>query len=124
MEEFYIDVQLNRGLVRLQVDEVPPEEWDVPYAPQFIVEFHNGAAFITLTLRLEHGQWYDSNSRYNSEEQHPHYLDADDWNPYYQGPLDHEEINEVGRAIARHMIVHLQAYMGLFIPAFPDPAVN
>ncbi|GAA4092820.1 hypothetical protein [Mucilaginibacter panaciglaebae] len=125
MEEFYIDVKLNRGMVRLQVDEVPPEQWDLPFMPQFIVEYHNGHEFVTLTLRLEQGKWHDNNTRFN-DDTYLRYFDSrpDNWDPYYQSPLDLDEINSIGSAIARHMIVHLQAYMGLFVPTFPCPEIN
>jgi len=126
MEEFYVDVELNRGLTRFQVDEVPPEEWDLPYTPQFIVEFHNGKNFITLTLRLEQGQWFDCNTRFRNDDFHLNNFDlsANTWNPEYQSPLCQDEINRLGMAIASHMVVLLQAYMGLFTPVFPSPAVN
>lgn len=125
MEEFYIDVALNRGMVRLQVDEVPPEQWDLPFVPQFIVEYHNGREFVTLTLRLEQGKWFDNNVRFD-DDAYLHYFDTrpDSWDPYYHSPLEQDEINNIGSAIARHMIVHLQAYMALFVPTFPCPEVN
>ena len=112
-------------MVRLQVDEVPPEQWDLPFVPQFIVEYHNGHEFVTLTLRLEQGKWFDNNTRFN-DDAYLRYFDSrpDNWDPYYQSPLDQDEINNIGGAIARHMIVHLQAYMGLFVPAFPCPEAN
>lgn len=126
MEEFYIDVQLNKGTARLQVDEVPPEEWDMPYTPQFIIEFHDGKGFITLTLQLEKGKWYDRSSRVSDGDWHLRYfeLGPDAFNPDYQSPLYQEEIDEIGRAISRHMVVMLNAYMSLFVLTFPDPAVN
>jgi hypothetical protein len=125
MEEFYIDVKLNHGMVRLQVDEVPAEQWDIPYMPQLIVEFHDGREFVTLTLRLEQGKWYDNNTHLN-EDEYLRYFESrpDNWDPYYQSPLGREEINQIGNAIARHMIVHLQAYMSLFVAAFPCPEAN
>ncbi len=126
MEEFYVDVQLNLGMARLQVDEVPPEQWDMPYIPQFIIEFYNGKGFITLTLQLEKGKWHDRNMRTSGEDWHLRYfeLGADAWNPDYQSPLYQEEIDRIGEAISRHMIVMLNAYMSLFVLTFPDPSVN
>ena len=126
MEEFYIDVKLNRGMVRLQVDEVPAEQWDLPFVPQFIVEYHNGREFVTLTLRLEQGKWFDNNISTEDDTYYMRYFDGrpDSWDPHYQSPLEQEEINNIGSAIARHMIVHLQAYMGLFVPTFPCPEIN
>jgi hypothetical protein len=126
MEAFYIDVELSRGITRIQVDEVSPEQWDMPYTPQFIIDFHNGKGFITLTLQLEQGKWYDRNSRVSEDDFHIHYFEPgpDSGNPNYQSPLSESAIREIGRAIARHMIVQLTAYMGMFIPAFPTPTLN
>jgi len=126
MNEFYIDVQLNAGITRLQVDEVPPEQWDMPYIPQFIIDFHNGREFITLTLQLEKGTWYDRNMRTSGDDWHLRYfeLGTDAWNSDYQSPLCREEIDRIGQAISRHMIVMLNAYMSLFVLTFPDPSVN
>ncbi|GAB3934901.1 hypothetical protein [Mucilaginibacter myungsuensis] len=126
MEVFYIDVELDRGLTRFQVDEVPPEQWDMPHTPQFIVEYHNGREWVILILRLEKGKWYDRNSRLHGDEQHLNHfsLNADTWSPEYQSPLNQLEIESIGRAVSRHMVVLLQAYMGLFVPVFPKPAIN
>jgi hypothetical protein len=126
MEEFYIDVQLSLGTARLQVDEVPPEQWDMPFTPQFIIEFYNGRKFITLTLQLLHGKWYDRNSLLSDGDWHLQYFEADPnpCNSDYQSPLYQEEIDEIGQAISRHMIVMLSTYMGLFVPVFPKPEVN
>lgn len=120
MQEFYIDVELSRVLTRIQVDEVPPEEWDMPYTPQFIIEFHTGKGFITLTLQLEDGQWYDRSGRIPDDG--PAAVEACD--PYYQSPLTSQAIQTIGEAIGRHMIVHLTAYMGLFVPVFRTPTLN
>ena len=126
MEEFYIDVQLSRGLARLQVDEVPPEQWDMPYTPQFIIEYHNGKDFITITLQLEQGKWYDRNARTFEGDWHLRYfeLGTDVRNPNYASPLTQPEIDEIGQAISRHMVVMLNAYMTLFVDAFPNPKLN
>lgn len=126
MEVFYIDVELNRGLTRLQVDEVPPEQWDMPHTPQFYVEYHNGKEFTMIILRLEKGNWYDRNTRLHGDEYHLNHfsLNEDTWSPEYQSPLDRYEIDNIGRAISRHMVVMLQAYIGLFVPVFPWPAIN
>ncbi|WP_374951377.1 hypothetical protein [Mucilaginibacter sp.] len=126
MDEFYIDVTLSQGLTRIQVDEVSPEQWDMPYAPQFIIEFHNGKEFITLTMHLEDGKWYDRNKRISEDDKQLRYfeLNADNYNPYYQSPLNEDAIQLIGQAIGRHMLVHLTAYMALFIPVFPNPDLN
>ncbi|OOQ61915.1 hypothetical protein [Mucilaginibacter pedocola] len=123
MEEFYIDVELSRGLTRIQVDEVPPEQWDMPYTPQFIIEFRDGNEFITLTLQLEDGHWYDRSARLPDDD-YPRPPDAEPTDPYYQSPLTAQAIQAVGEAISRHMIVHLTAYMGLFVPVFRTPTLN
>ncbi|AMR33609.1 hypothetical protein A0256_20345 [Mucilaginibacter sp. PAMC 26640] len=124
MQEFYIDVELSQGVTRIQVDEVPPEQWDMPYAPQFIIEYHNGREFITLTLLLDQGKWYDRNSRITEDDSQLRYVDADSWNMAYQSPLGDGAVREIGEAIGRHMIVHLTAYMALFIPVFRAPGLN
>lgn len=126
MEEFYVDVQLNPGMARVQVDEVPPEQWDMPYIPQFIIEFHNGREFITLTLQLEKGRWFDRNTRTTGDDWHLRYfeLGTNTCNPDYQSPLYQEEIDRIGEGISRHMVVMLNAYMSLFVPVFPHPSVN
>jgi len=127
MEEFYIDVELSRGMTRIQVDEIPPEQWDMPYTPQFIIEFHNGLAFITLTLQLEDGRWYDRNTRLSDDDFHLRYFELgpdEAWNPDYQSPLPESAVARIGQAISRHMVVHLTAYMGLFVPVFREPTLN
>jgi hypothetical protein len=102
MQEFYLDVELNRGLTRIQVDEVPPEACAMPGSPQFIIEYHTAAGFLTLTLQLESGTW-------SVDEL---YL------------LSPDEVKAIGSAISNHMIVSLTAYMGLFIPQFRNPTLN
>lgn len=124
MQEFYIDVELSQGTTRIQVDEMPPEQWDMPYAPQFIVEYHNGREFITLTLLLEQGKWFDRNSRITEDDFQGHYAGPGSWNMGYQSPLSDTAAQEIGEAIGRHMIVHLTAYMALFIPVFRAPDLN
>jgi hypothetical protein len=126
MEEFYIDVELSQGITRIQVDEVPPEQWDMPFTPQFIIEFHNSNGFITLTLQLEQGNWYDRNTRVSDDDTYLRYTepDPDARNPDYQSPLSESAIRKIGQAIGRHMVVHLTAYMGLFIPVFREPTFN
>ncbi|MEO7214444.1 hypothetical protein [Mucilaginibacter sp.] len=126
MQEFYIDVGLSQGVTRIQVDEVPPEQWDMPYTPQFIVEFHNGKNFTTLTLQLEDGQWYDRNARVSEGDLYPRYAepDAETRDPYYKSPLTGQALQFIGEAIGRHMIVYLTAYMGLFVPVFRAPTLN
>jgi hypothetical protein len=126
MEEFYIDVELSRGMTRIQVNEVPPEQWDMASAPQFIIEFHNGAGFITLTLQLEQGQWYDRNTRLPDEDFHLRYfeLGSNAWNPDYRSPLTESAIIQIGQAISRHMVVQLMAYMDLFVPVFRERTLN
>jgi hypothetical protein len=122
METFYINVELSRGMTRIQVDEVPPEQWPMPYSPQFVIEYHNGQQFITLTLQLEQGQWYDLDTRVSEEDPHLLYFQA--CNPNYQSPLSEIAIREIGGAIGRHMVVHLCTYMGLFVPVFREPSLN
>lgn len=126
MEEFYINVELGRVMTRIQVDEVPPERWDMPNTPQFIIDFHNGRGFVTLTIQLDQGYWYDSNTRKTEDDFYLNQADPGDeaYDPYYQSPLSEATLQEIGRAIARHMIVLLTTYMGLFVPAFPTPTLN
>lgn len=126
MEEFYIDVKLSQGITRIQVDEVPPEQWDMPFSPQFIIEFYSAKECVTLTIQLEDGRWYDRNNRPSGDNLQLQYgQEAEkDWNLNYQSPLSSVTIQEIGEAIARHMIVHLTAYMALFIPVFRSPALN
>ena len=94
--------------------------------PQFTIEFHNGAGFITLTLQLEQGRWYDRHTRLPEEEFYLRYfeLGPDAWNPDYQSPLTESAIVRIGQAISRHMVVHLMAYMDLFVPVFRERTLN
>lgn len=125
MEEFYIDVKLSRGMTRIQVDEVPPEQWDLPYAPQFIIEYYNGREFITMMLQLEQGEWYDRNARVQDDDIQRYFEPVPDpHNADYESPLSVQAIHDIGQAISRHMVVHLTAYMGLFIPVFREPTLN
>ncbi|RYY52766.1 MAG: hypothetical protein EOO05_21640 [Chitinophagaceae bacterium] len=127
MQEFYIDVVLHRGATRVQVDEVPPESWAMPGTPQFIIEFHTPSGFLTLTLQLEGGNWYDRNTRLSEDDFHLRYFELgpdETWNPDYESPLSTEEIKAIGAAISNHMIVSLTAYMGLFVPQFRNPTLN
>lgn len=124
MQEFYIDVELSRGLTRIQVDEVPPEQWDAPTLPQFIVEFHNGEEFVMVTLQLDHGQWYDRKTRLPGDEVQLQGNDSDATGLFYHSPVTSAAIQHIGEAIARHMVVHLTAYLGLFVPVFSSPALN
>jgi hypothetical protein len=126
MEEFYIDVELSLGMTRIQVDEVPPEDWDIPFTPQFVIEFYDGQSFVTLTLQLEQGKWYDRDTRYTEEDFHNRYfeLGIKAQNSNYQSILSEANIVEIGEAISRHMVVHLTTYMGMFIPVFRTPTLN
>jgi hypothetical protein len=126
MEEFYIDVELRRGLTRIQVDEVSPEEWDMPYIPQFVIEFHTGQTFLTLTVHLENGAWYDRNTRLSDGDFHLRYfeLGPDAWNPGYQSPLSAEELKAIGIGISNYMIVRLTAYMSFFVSSFRNHTLN
>lgn len=105
MEEFYVDVELSRGMTRIQVDEVLPEHWDLPAIPQFIIEYYSDHEFVTLTIQLEDGAWTDRD--------HP-----------FSSVLSPSELLLVGRAISNYMVVRLTAYMGLFIPSFRNPTLN
>ncbi|TWR25218.1 hypothetical protein FPZ43_17255 [Mucilaginibacter pallidiroseus] len=118
MDEFYIDVKMGRRITRIQVDEVSPEQWDRPFSPQFIIEFHDGSGFVTVTLQLEDGKWYDRDSRLRENE------DVLNLDSAYSNPLSTLAIQEIGTAIGRHMVVHLTAYMGLFVPVFRTPTLN
>jgi hypothetical protein len=42
----------------------------------------------------------------------------------YNSPLSSLAIQDIGMAIGRHMVVHLTAYMGLFVPVFRTPTLN
>jgi hypothetical protein len=126
MEEFYIDIELSQGITRIQVEEIPPEQWDMPYTPQFIIEFYDTKQFVTLTLLLEQGKWYDRNTRIADDDFHLRYfeLGPDALNPNYQSPLTDAALQQIGRGIARHMVVMLTYYMGLFVPVFREPTFN
>jgi hypothetical protein len=126
MEEFYIDIPLSRGLTRIQVDVVPCEQWDVSYIPQFIIEYYSYDAFTTLTIQLEQGKWYDRNMRITEDDHYRKYFEIapDARDNSYQSPLSSENLQEIGVAISRHMVVHLTTYLGLFVPAFRNPALN
>lgn len=126
MEEFYIDIQLNQGITRIQVDEVPSEQWDVQIIPQFIIEYYSENKFTTLTIQLENGKWHDRNTRITEDEYYKRYfeLGQDACNPEYQSPLSPEALQAIGAAISRHMVVYLTTYLGLMVPAFRNPALN
>jgi len=126
MEEFYIEILLNKGMIRIQVQEVAPEQWDMPYTPQFALEYYAGKGFTTLTIRLEQGTWYDRNTRMSEDDFHLRYFELGDdaWNPDYQSPLADTELQEIGNAIASYMVVQLTAYMEFFIPSFRTPTLN
>jgi len=126
MEEFYIDVVLNKGMIRIEVQEVPSEQWDIPFTPQFVIDYYAGSGFTTFTIRLEEGIWYDRNTRGLDADMGLRYFEIGEeaWNPNYQNPLDEDELQKVGNAIARHMVVQLTAYMDLFIPSFRTPTLN
>nr|WP_067060803.1 hypothetical protein [Mucilaginibacter sp. L294] len=127
MEEFYIDVELSRGLTRIQVDEVPHGNWTMPGVPQFVVELYTGCGFLTLTLQLEDGTWYDRNSRLSEGDFYLRFFEQgpdEAFNPDYQSPLSPEELKAIGSAISNHMVVCLTAYMGLFILQFRNPTLN
>jgi len=126
MEEFYIDVELKRGLTRIQVEGITPEQWDIPYTPQFIIDYRTNEGFITFTIRLEDGKWYDRNTRILEDDFYLRYFELGDdaWNPDYQSPLSDSELQVIGNAISRHMVIQLTAYMGLFIPSFRTPTLN
>jgi hypothetical protein len=120
MEEFYIDIELTRGTSRIQVQEITAEHWDLLYTPQFVIEYYADKGFITFTICLEEGIWVDRNTRISENEYYLRYfeLGEDAWNPDYQSPLSHSELQELGNAIARHMVVQLSAYMSLFCHHF------
>jgi hypothetical protein len=127
MEEFYIDVEISRGLTRIQVDEVPPEQWHLSYVPEFVIEYHTGKEFLTLTIQLEHNIWYDRNTRLSDGDFNLRYFELgpdEAWNPDYQSPLNTFDLKVIGGAISNYMVIHLTTYMGLFIPQFVDPAKN
>jgi len=127
MEEFYIDVQLGIGMTQIQVNEVPPEQWRLPDTPQFLIEFFSDKGLTTLTLQLEQGTWYDRKTRYTEEEYYLRYFELkpkEAWDPDYRSPVTAKELETIGLAIARHMIVYLNKYAGLFVPVFPDPIKN
>jgi len=122
MEEFYIDVEPERGITQTQVDEMPPEQWGMDYTPQFIIELHNGAAFITLTLQLQQGRWYDRNTKRPDEEFHLYYLglEPDAQTPNYQSYLIESTVIQIDRAISNYMV----AYMNLSVPVFCKSTLN
>ena len=41
-----------------------------------------------------------------------------------QYPMTPDTVAKIGQAISRHMVVHLTAYMGLFVPVFREPTLN
>ena len=120
MGEFYIDIELTRGTTLIQVQEITAEQWDLLCTPQFVIEYYANKSFITFTIRLEEGIWVDRNTRISENEYHLRYfeLGEDAWNPDYLSPFSHSELQELGYAIARHMVVQLSAYMSLFCHHF------
>lgn len=127
MEEFYIEVQLGIGATQIQVNEIPPEQCRLPGTPQFLIEYFNNAKLVTLTLQLEQGRWYDRNTRFNEDDYYLRYFELgtdEAWNPDCQSPLSLAELEAIGQAIARHMVVYLSRYMSLFVPSFPNPVKN
>ncbi|GAA4327625.1 hypothetical protein GCM10023149_31140 [Mucilaginibacter gynuensis] len=127
MQEFYIDVVMYRGLTRIQVDEVPPEGWTSQGKPQFIIEFYADSGFLTLTLQLENGIWYDRNTRLSAEDYHLRFFEPgpdEAFVPNYKSPLSTEDIRIIGNGISNYMVVALTSYMGLFIPQFRTPTLN
>ena len=127
MDEFYIDVELSRGLTRIQVDKVSPEESVMPYIPRFVIEYHNGRGLLTLNLQLENGIWYNRNGRLSKGDFYLRFFELgpdEAFNPDYQSPLSPEELRAIGSAISNCMVVRLTAYIGLFIPQFRNPTLN
>ena len=126
MEEFYVDIRLPEGVIRVQVDEVPAQQWDIPFTPEFIIEYFNGKDLITLTLVLEQGRWFERGNWLRNNQPQLLGLNAepDELHFSFIALPSESLIQEIGNAIARHMVVHLTTYMGLFMPAFRNPIVN
>ncbi|CAM3756920.1 hypothetical protein MUGA111182_07690 [Mucilaginibacter galii] len=128
METFYIDAELSRGLTRIQVDEIQPEHWDMPATPQFMIEFYmHGSGFMTLTIQLESGIWYDRLTRLSEDDLQLLYYELDPnhaWDPNYQCPLSKAELKNIGMVISNYMVTYLTIYMGAFIPQFRTPTLN
>src|ERR1700744_4332645 len=98
MQEFYINIQLRQGLTCIEVDPVPPEGWAMRGTPEFVIEYDTVTGVKVLTIRLEHGIWYDRNTRLTDDEVYMRCLEELDegWNINYQSPLNSEELKAVG----------------------------
>jgi hypothetical protein len=126
MEEFFIDVRLERGITRIQVEEITPEEHAILNILLFTIDFYSGKGFTTLTLQLQDGKWFDRNMLFGEDDsqQHNLVLNFDSRNLNYQPALSQEDINRIGKSIADFMVIKLIARMSLFVPVFPKPSLN
>lgn len=127
MTEFYIEVELEHGLTRIQVDAIAFNGWDMPACPQFIIEYFTGHDFLVRTIQLEHGTWYDRNTRLSENEFFLRYFELGPekaWNPEYESPLSAAELKLIGNSISNYMVGMLSAYMGLFVPQYRTPTLN
>lgn len=127
LPEFYIEVELERGLTRVQVEAIAFSGWDMPGCPQFIIEYFTGHDFFTLTVQLENGTWYDRNTRLSEDEFFLRYFELGPekaWDPAYESPLSVAELKLIGNGISNYMVVMLSDYMGLFVPQYRTPTLN
>jgi len=125
--EFYIDVELERGLTRVQVEAVSSGSWDIPGCPQFVIEYFTGQHFLTLTLQLEGGTWYDRNTRLPEDQFFLRYFELGPdkaWDPGYQSPLSPAALKSIGNKISDYLVVAVHDYLCLFIPQYRTPTLN
>ncbi|MCZ4223447.1 hypothetical protein [Pedobacter rhodius] len=125
MLEFYIDVKLSRGLSRIQVDEVLPEQWGMPYIPQFADRYPTPGNFL-VSKQFENGIWYARNSRISNDDLHISYFapDLDALRPDYQSLLACIKLKSTGIAISNPDGHLPECLYAAFVPQFRKPSLN
>jgi len=124
INDFYVDVEMSTRITRIQVEEIPEEQWYTRGCPQFRIDYYHEKGFNTLVLELEQGRWYDCGTRYSADDYQSSCSEPQGWDPEYKSPLSNQDTRKIGQAIANHMVVKLTARVGLYIPVFPNPGSN
>lgn len=109
MNDFFITAKLRQGITKIEVQHITPPEQFMLGILLFTVDFYNGRNFTTCTLKLLNGNWFD----HEVTSVHG-----------FESQLYETEINNIGEAIARYMLVTDAGTLHLLIPFFPDPKMN